>query len=327
MKEESQAVGFLRKSAKKLHASIVAGDRAARARATAVFRDLADRNDAEVSQGSTLMRAQHVVAVEHGFAKWDAVIGAPEIEVYLAITMGKLPNLTDFGIGLYQGDRKLTPEQREAKHVEMRAVLRGSSDRVARVVDWLKKNIQPIKTISKRRTSYGLKHFAEKDTGYITNGVFIAAAIIAGYPYEIQPESPNVCFGMSERSITALTKVRRTRSGPDRRYVSDAEQERALLAAGWSRTDPGYWMAIPGTAPSGEWSQKTAYGYLLLGEAMRRLAACGWDVPGEYVGDSRVATFGPHVMHVQKAPRFIRVSEALEMEGLPPLHSLAQERA
>jgi hypothetical protein len=40
---------------------------------------------------------------------------------------------------------------------------------------------------------------AEQDLGYITNGVFIAAAIIAGYSYEIT-DSPNVDFGMSERS-------------------------------------------------------------------------------------------------------------------------------
>ena len=33
------------------------------------------------------------------------------------------------------------------------------------------------KTLNKRGTSYGLKHVCEKDIGYITNGVFIAAAI------------------------------------------------------------------------------------------------------------------------------------------------------
>jgi hypothetical protein len=39
----------------------------------------------------------------------------------------------------------------------------------------------------------------------VTNGELIAAAIIAGYPYQREGGgSPNALFGMSSRSITAL---------------------------------------------------------------------------------------------------------------------------
>jgi len=34
-----------------------------------------------------------------------------------------------------------------------------------------------LKSLNKRGSSYGLKHVAAHDIGYVTNGVFIAAAI------------------------------------------------------------------------------------------------------------------------------------------------------
>jgi hypothetical protein len=56
--------------------------------------------------------------------------------------------------------------------------------------------------------SYGIKHTAEQDIGYITNGVFIAAGIIAGYSYEIREGDPNVSFGMSEQSFKRIVNDR-----------------------------------------------------------------------------------------------------------------------
>jgi len=58
---------------------------------------------------------------------------------------------------------------------------------------------------------YGLKHIAEKEMGYVLNGVFIAAAIHSGFPYELIPDSPNVRFGISEKSLP--TYRRRTEKG------------------------------------------------------------------------------------------------------------------
>ncbi|MFG3044540.1 hypothetical protein ACGFZR_06375 [Streptomyces sp. NPDC048241] len=44
---------------------------------------------------------------------------------------------------------------------------------------WLRENITPIKTPT--ASSYGVKHVRERVTGrYITNGEFIAAALVAG---------------------------------------------------------------------------------------------------------------------------------------------------
>lgn len=46
---------------------------------------------------------------------------------------------------------------------------------------WLRQ-FDKIKTVNKRGTSYGLKHGAARDIGYVTNGVFIAAALAEGSP-------------------------------------------------------------------------------------------------------------------------------------------------
>jgi hypothetical protein len=83
--------------------------------------------------------------------------------------------------------------------------LRQSADRVAATVEWLQTHIRPIKTINLNHTSYGLKHIAEREIGYIPNGVFVAAAIIAGYRYR-RIDHPKVAFGMSERSIRQSAK-------------------------------------------------------------------------------------------------------------------------
>ena len=46
-------------------------------------------------------------------------------------------------------------------------------------------------------TSYGLKHVAEREIGYITNGVFIAAAIAEGFVVRRVKGTPNARIGIS----------------------------------------------------------------------------------------------------------------------------------
>ncbi len=75
------------------------------------------------------------------------------------------------------------------------------------IVAWLHDNITPIKTPT--FSSYGLKHVLERSLGgwYVTNGEFIAAALIAGYPYK--HDAPNPLFGMSARDIKRLEQAAR----------------------------------------------------------------------------------------------------------------------
>jgi hypothetical protein len=116
-----------------------------------------------------------------------------EIEAVLS----KLPGL---------GDSKERQKQLEAERKE----LLESSKSCARVCEWLA-DLKPIKTINRGHTSYGLKDLAEREIGYVTNGAFIAVAVHCGFTYETRPDSLNVFFGISEKSITAKQRVHRAK--------------------------------------------------------------------------------------------------------------------
>jgi hypothetical protein len=118
----------------------------------------------------------------------------------IASVLTKVPELTDFGIGLYERGRGLSKEEYKLEFSRQQKELLDSTDAFERTCVWLSK-IEKIKTINKRRSSYSLKHIAEEEIGYITNGVFIAAAIYSGFNYKIEYNYPNVYFGMSEKSI------------------------------------------------------------------------------------------------------------------------------
>jgi len=203
----SLPIDHFKKGAKALLKQVQDREPAACERARQVFNDLSSKTDPEVSAALGLMRAQHILAVEHGFAKWDDLLQQSAVALRIAITMSRMPHLNDFGIGICRGDKDQSEADRRAKLMEDREKLRNSTGQVEATVMWLRDNLEPTKTINRRRSSYGLKHIAEKDIGYITNGVFITAAIIAGYPYEQIYGSPNVQFGISERSIKRIVHL------------------------------------------------------------------------------------------------------------------------
>lgn len=231
MADLSLPVDHFKKLAKTLKTSVGSATPEACARVRAIYNDAADKTDAEIASDFGLMRAQHVVAVEHGFRSWDALLAASPVEARLAITMERIPELNDFGIGLYGEHHKKPKDEQQAIYEKNRKVLRSAVEPVRRTVDWLRQNVEPVKTINSKRSSYGLKHIAEQDVGYITNGVFIAAAIIAGYGYKIDPGSPNVPFAMSEKS---LKQIVRRRSEPG--YVSDGGRDGTEKPRGFFET-------------------------------------------------------------------------------------------
>ncbi len=73
----------------------------------------------------------------------------------------------------------------------------------------------PIKSINKKHTSYGLKHLAERrakmlsenEVNYITNGALILAMVDAGFRFVRDGDSPNVCFNVSERALKNIDKL------------------------------------------------------------------------------------------------------------------------
>jgi hypothetical protein len=117
--------------------------------------------------------------------------------VAMARILEQEPELSDFGYGL--SDSEKTHEERAAEFHRNRQSIR-EPDSLAQFLAacrWLSQ-FAKTKSLNRRGTSYGLKHIAERDIGYITNGVFIAAAIAEGFRVRREGRrSPNAVFKIS----------------------------------------------------------------------------------------------------------------------------------
>lgn len=68
------------------------------------------------------------------------------------------------------------------------------------VCNWIYDNIFPRKTPLYSKTSYGLKHLLQHDTGiYLTNNEFKDAMLLCGYK-PVNPNELNWCYCISKRS-------------------------------------------------------------------------------------------------------------------------------
>jgi hypothetical protein len=126
---------------------------------------------------------------------------SPEILAEAAAEMKRVLDqqlqLGDFGFGVYARHRKTSLEQ-AVELIRQRDQIRSPASLAAFIATraWLRRH-NKRKTINKSRTSYGLKHVAERDVGYITNGVFIAAAVAEGFRVVRIGETPNACLNIS----------------------------------------------------------------------------------------------------------------------------------
>ncbi|BBX30612.1 hypothetical protein B7435_23935 [Mycolicibacterium peregrinum] len=112
----------------------------------------------------------------------------------------KNPRLSANGLGLSR-DRRTTLAQQQADFERHRQNLREGFVSVVRVLFWLQSSIGMIKTPT--RSSYYLKHVAEQSVQhYVTNGEFIAAALMAGYPMK-DSGGLNPLFGVRKRDVDA----------------------------------------------------------------------------------------------------------------------------
>jgi hypothetical protein len=111
------------------------------------------------------------------------------------------PELCDFGFGVYD-DKNLDQEQRSEKLANDRA--RMFEDRSIEQFDLARGWLRPwAKTKQVNRgagSSYGLKHRAQRDIGYVTNGVFIAAAYAEGFEVRRIENGPNALFNISTKA-------------------------------------------------------------------------------------------------------------------------------
>ena len=79
------------------------------------------------------------------------------------------------------------------------------------VLDWIRRNILPRKTVLHGRTSYGMKHILEHDTKiYLTNNEFKDAMMICGFepipglPF-VSPQPPASSMPRSRKPIYRIS--------------------------------------------------------------------------------------------------------------------------
>ena len=74
------------------------------------------------------------------------------------------------------------PYTNENGHVDDGLITEQPEAVIKAVSNWIKENIRPARRILQGRTSYGMKHLLERDTGiYLTNNEFKDALFLAGY--------------------------------------------------------------------------------------------------------------------------------------------------
>ena len=78
--------------------------------------------------------------------------------------------------------------------------------------DFINMEFVKRKTLNKKRSSYGIKHYVERRIGrrdkYVSNGELINAMIACGFDYELtHPGSPNYHFNVSEKSFRPMTEA------------------------------------------------------------------------------------------------------------------------
>ncbi len=115
--------------------------------------------------------------------------------------MDLAPELSGFGYRVTR-DRGETPEEAEARFLKNRAEMLGEHgvDEFIRAAEFVSK-FGRRKSMNRRRSSYGLKHDAEREAGdYVANGMLIAAALALGFSAErTHAGSPNAYFNISSR--------------------------------------------------------------------------------------------------------------------------------
>lgn len=106
----------------------------------------------------------------------------------LDAVMTEYPRLTDEGYGL----SNLEPETSERLERE-RADLRRNLGEVQAAAEWISRQERQSRLSKRSSSSYGLKHVMERETGtYVTNGAFIAAALIIGVPARLDHLNPMI---------------------------------------------------------------------------------------------------------------------------------------
>lgn len=133
----------------------------------------------------------------------EAVSRACDGEARAAVTavMAEVPDLTAFGFGIFEDQNKSAAEkQAEFDASRAKMLTAFSIEQFNRAVAFLKTRSKRA-TISRKQSSYGLKHEVERYLAgqgqgdkYVSNGMFIVAALHLGFRFE--RSGPNAYFNI-----------------------------------------------------------------------------------------------------------------------------------
>jgi hypothetical protein len=156
-----------------------------------------------------------------------------EAKIAMAKVLLKWPTLTTFGLGVY--DQQNLDKAEYSRQLNAGRVAMLDSKHLAQfrgAVQWLSA-FPKIKSMNHNGSSYGLKHTAARymsgPGGYSCNGVFIAAAIAAGF--RIEPthyNSPNARFNISTLAWKEPWRGARTAEGGTRADARDPDLGREI---------------------------------------------------------------------------------------------------
>lgn len=114
----------------------------------------------------------------------------------------KIPELTPHGVGVYEAIPRYISHERRTE------LLKVAQDKLIQDVAgfnaacaWLQTR-ERIKTVNRNHTTYHLKHFMERDNfGYVSQGIFIAAAVHLGFVFKLTDENHGVYLNISEKAL------------------------------------------------------------------------------------------------------------------------------
>jgi hypothetical protein len=109
----------------------------------------------------------------------------------------QLPQLTDFGFGVGGGHRIRPPDEVARDFATNRGLMfkPRSLEQFERACGWWGRQ----RRVQRINPGAGLKHRAAKSIGYVTNGMFIAAACASGFRVQRISTTPNAWFNLSRK--------------------------------------------------------------------------------------------------------------------------------
>lgn len=129
------------------------------------------------------------------------------LEAKVKTILAALPTLSMHGFAVVGEGLLPVIDIEGQRKVEREALLAPDSLRAILMdMGWIQCYLIKDKQVNRQRTSYGLKHVAERWTGYLTTGQFIVAMLVLGFRLELAGNE--ALFNVREGSVQEAENAR-----------------------------------------------------------------------------------------------------------------------